>query len=158
MIPVAYSYARVSKSDRAGRSSSSGISRATPLLSAWQDRLSRNFDEGVDIQAELTRKEIWIIAIWENIDTRDDRAGAKYFRRMTLAQGAYQADSTGEHSRTGLGRVRVEGKRLGRPQALTEARAQEAWRIYTENPSIRRTARIMNVSQGAVKKALGLDS
>ena len=64
MIPVAYSYARVSKSDRAGRSSSSGVSRATPLLSAWQDRLSRNFDEGVDIQAELTRKEIWIIAIW----------------------------------------------------------------------------------------------
>ena len=126
------------------------------IVVVWQDRFSRNFDEGVAIQAELTQREIWIVAIRENIDTRDDSAGAKYFRRMMLAQGAYQADSTGERIRAGLGRARAEGKRLGRPPALTQERIQEAKRIYAENPSIRRTARIMNVSQGTVKKALGL--
>ena len=126
------------------------------IVVVWQDRFSRNFDEGVAIQAELTKREIWIVAIRENIDTRDDSAGAKYFRRMMLAQGAYQADSTGERIRAGLGRARAEGKRLGRPPALTQERIQEAKRIYAENPSIRRTARIMNVSQGTVKRALEL--
>ena len=33
----------------------------------------------------------------------------------------------------------------------------EAQRVYSENPPIRRTARIMNVCQGTVKKVLGLD-
>ena len=55
----------------------------------WQDRFSRNFDEGVAIQADLTGREIWIVANKENIDTSDGSADAKSFRRMMLAQGAY---------------------------------------------------------------------
>ena len=37
------------------------------------------------IQADLTQREIWIVAIKENIDTRDGSADAKFFRRMMLA-------------------------------------------------------------------------
>ena len=37
---------------------------------AFLDRLSRNFDDVVRIQAELTRRNISIVAIRENIDTR----------------------------------------------------------------------------------------
>ena len=61
---------------------------------ACLDRFSRNFDQGVKIQAELTKKNIGIVAIRENINTADDSAAAKLFRRMMLARGAYQVEST----------------------------------------------------------------
>ena len=58
------------------------------IVVAWLDRFSRNFDEGVRIQAELTKQEIGIISIREDINTADDSTAAKLFRRMMLAQGA----------------------------------------------------------------------
>ena len=127
------------------------------VVIAWLDRFSRNFDEGVRIQAELTKQNIGIIAIREGINTADDSAAAKLFRRMMLAQGAYQVESTSERIKAGLDRARAEGRRPGRPPALTAEQVEECRRMYAETPSIRRVARIMKVSQGTVKRALELD-
>ena len=128
------------------------------IVVAWLDRFSRNFDEGVKVQAELTQQKIGIIAIKEEINTADDSAAAKYFRRMMMANGAYQVDATSERVKAGLDRAKAEGKRLGRPPALTPEQVQECRRMYAETPSIRRVARIMKVSQGTVKRALELDA
>ena len=46
---------------------------------AFLDRLSRNFGDGVRIHVELTRRNIGIVAIRENIDTREGSAAAKFF-------------------------------------------------------------------------------
>ena len=127
------------------------------VVVAWLDRSTRNFDEGVRIQAELTKQNIGIVAIKENINTADDSAAAKLFRRMMLAQGAYQAESTSERIKAGLERARAEGRRPGRPSAFTHEQVEECRRMYAETPSIRRVARIMKVSQGTVKRALELD-
>ena len=96
------------------------------IVVAWLDHFSRNFDEGMKIQAELTKQNIGIVAIKEGINTADDSAAAKLFRRMMLAQGAYQVE--------------------------------ECQRMYAENPSIRRVARIIKVSQETVKRALEVDA
>ena len=74
------------------------------VVVVWLDRFSRNFDEGVRIQADLTNRNIGIVAIREGIDTTGDSAAAKYFRRMMMANGAYQADSTSERIKAGQGR------------------------------------------------------
>ena len=124
------------------------------IVVAWLDRFSRNFDEGVRIQAELTKQEIGIISIREDINTADNSAAAKLFRRMMLAQGAYQVDATSERVKAGLDRAKADGKRLGRPHALTPEQVQECRRMYAETPSIRRVARILGVSQGTVNRAL----
>ena len=50
------------------------------IVVAFLDRFSRNFEEGVRIQAELTARDIGIIALRENIDTSDGSAAAKFFR------------------------------------------------------------------------------
>ena len=55
-----------------------------------------NSDEGVKSQAELTKQKIGIIAIKENINTAADSAAAKFYRRIMLANGAYQVESTSE--------------------------------------------------------------
>ena len=125
---------------------------------AWLDRFSRNFDEGVKIQAELTKQNISIVAIRENINnTADDSAAAKLFRRMILAQGTYQVESTSERIKAGLYLARAEVRKPGRPPALTPEQVEECRRMYAEAPSIRRVARIMKVYQGTVKRALDLD-
>ena len=128
------------------------------VVVAWLDRFSRNFDEGVRVQAELTKQNVGIVAIRENINTADDSAAAKLFRRMMLAQGAYQVESTSERIKAGLERAKAEGRKTGRPPALTPEQVQECRRMYADTPSIRRAARIMKVSQGTVKRALELDA
>ena len=83
------------------------------LVVAFLDRLSRNFEDGVRIQADLTQRDIAIVALRENIDTREGSAAARFFRRSMLAQGAYQVDSASERIKLGLDRARAEGKRWG---------------------------------------------
>ena len=71
------------------------MSRVQPgdtIVVAFLDRFSRNFGKGVRIQAELTGRDIGIVAVRENIDTTDEGPTAKFFRRSMLAQGAYQVD------------------------------------------------------------------
>ena len=98
------------------------MSRVQPgetIVVAFLDRFSRNFEEGVRIQSELTGRDIGIVAARENIDTSAAIAAAKFFRRSMLAQGAYQVDSASERIKLGLERARGNGKKVGRPPALT---------------------------------------
>ncbi len=113
------------------------ITRVRPndsVVVAWLDRFSRNFDEGVKIQAELTRQNIGIVAIREGINIDDDGAAAKLFRRMMLAQGASQVESTSERIKAGLERAKAEGRGHWRPPALTPEQVQECRRMYAETP------------------------
>ena len=91
------------------------VQEGAPSSPLSLDRLSRNFDDGVRIQAELTRRNIGIVAIRENIDTREGSAAAKFFRRSMLAQEACQVDSASERIRLVLDRARDSGKRVGAP-------------------------------------------
>ena len=121
---------------------------------AFLDRFSRNFEEGVRIQAELTREDIGIVAIRKNIDTREGSAAAKFFRRSMLAQGAYQVDSASERIKLGLERARSDGKRVGRPPALSGEQVEQCRRMAEEGAGLRQTARVLGCSPATVKKAL----
>jgi DNA invertase Pin-like site-specific DNA recombinase len=124
------------------------------IVLVWLDRFSRNFDEGVRIQADLTSRNIGIVAIKEGIDTTDDSAAAKYFRRMMMANGAYQADSTSERIKVGQERAKAEGRPPGRPPALSPDQVHECKRMFAENPSVSRVARIMKISWSTANKAI----
>ncbi len=124
------------------------------IVVVWLDRFSRNFDEGVRIQADLTSRNIGIVAIKEGIGTTDDSAAAKYFRRMMLANGAYQADSTSERIKVGQERAKAEGRPPGRPPALSPDQVNECKRMFAENPSVSRVARIMKVSWSTANRAI----
>ena len=128
------------------------------IVVVWLDRFSRNFDEGVRIQAGLTSRNIGIVAIKEGIDTTDDSAAAKYFRRMMMANGAYQADSTSERIKAGQERAKAEGRPPGRPPArppaLSPDQVHECKRMFAENPSVSRVARIMKISWSTANRAI----
>ena len=123
---------------------------------AFLDRFSRNFEERVRIQADLTREEIGIVAIRENIDIREGSAAAKFFRRSMLVQGAYQVDSASERIKLGLERARAEGRRVGRPPALNGEKLEQCRRMAEERAGLRQIARVLGCSPATVKKALAL--
>ena len=133
------------------------MSRIQPgdtLVVAFLDRLSRSFEDGVRIQMELTQRDIAIVALRENIDTREGSAAAKFFRRSMLAQGAYQVDSASERIKLGLDRARAEGKRVGRPPALSPDQMEQSRRMAEEGAGLRQIARVMQCSPATVKKTL----
>ena len=133
------------------------MSRIQPgdtVVIAFLDRLSRSFEDGVRIQAELTQRDIAIVALRENIDTREGSAAAKFFRRSMLAQGAYQVDSASERIKLGLDRSRAEGKRVGRPLALSSDQTEQCRRMAQEGAGLRQIARVMQCSPATVKKVL----
>ena len=133
------------------------MSRIQPghtVVIAFLDRLSRSFEDGVRIQAELTQRDIAIVALRENIDTRESSAAAKFFRRSMLAQGAYQVDSASERIKLGLDRARAEGKRVGRPLALSSDQTEQCRRMAQEGAGLRQIARVMQCSPATVKKVL----
>ena len=144
------------------------------IVLVWLDRFSRNFDEGVRIQADLTSRNIGIVAIKEGIDTTDDSAAAKYFHRMMMANGAYQADSTSERIKVGqeCKRRRIaEYRRLNAvPPAIIHRVVADPWmvrRMYkvdeylqvrravmVDGMSIRETARTFGLRRHTVRKML----
>ena len=91
----------------------------------------------------LTRCNIDIVAILENIDTRQGSAAAKFFRRSMMAQGTYQVDSASERIRLGLDRARASGKRVGVPPALSHEQAEQFRKMTGEGAAYRHMARVM---------------
>ena len=124
------------------------------IVVAFLDRFSRNFEEGVRIQAELTGRDIGIVTIRENINTSDGSAAAKFFRRSMLAQGAYQVDSASERIRLGLGPGPGRGKQVGRPPALTQEQIGQRRRMAEEGADLRQIPQVMTCSPVTVKAAL----
>ena len=124
------------------------------LVVAFLDRLRRNFEDGVRIQAELTRRDVAIVDLQENIDTPEGSAAARFFRRSMLAQGAYQVDSASERIKLGLERARTSGKRVGRPPALTVEQMEQCRRMAEEGASLRQIARVFECSPTTVSKVL----
>ena len=124
------------------------------IVVAFLDRFSRNFEEGVAIQADLTRRNIAIVAVREQIDTREGSAAANFFRRAMLAQGAYQVESASERIRMGLERARASGTRIGRPPALSLEQVEHCRRMAAEGAGLRQIARVLKCSPATVRKAL----
>ena len=134
----------------------SRVQHGDTIVVAFLDRFSRNFEEGVRIQAELTGRGIGIVAVRENINTSDGSAATKFFRRSMLAQGAYQVDSASERIKLGLDRARASGKQVGRPPALTQDQVDQCHRMAEEGAGLRQIARVRHCSPATVRKSLAI--
>ena len=125
------------------------------IVVVWQDRLSRTFEDGVAIQADFIRRGIGIISIKENINTADDSAPARLYRHTLLNQGDYLLRSTAERIRVGQDRARAEGKRIGRPPAMTAEQVRQAAELLGSGHSLTSVARGMGFHRDTITRAVG---
>ena len=123
------------------------------------DRFSRNFEDGVRIQAELLQRDINIVSLREDIDTTDESPGATFYRRVMLATGALQVETSIERVKAGQARARAEGKHIGRRKALDTNQVLWARRMYEHGQSYRSIGRALGRHKDTVKRAVqGLGS
>ena len=123
------------------------------VVVAFLDRFSRNFEEGVAIQADLTKRDIAIVALRKQIDTREDSAAAKFFRRAMLAQGPTKWSRPARAFAWGW---RGPGRwQEHRPAPVPECeRVEQCRRMAEERASKQQIARVLSCSPSTVKKAL----
>ena len=95
------------------------------VVVATLDRISRNFEEGVRIQADLTRGDIGIVSNRENIDTWEGARRPSSFGGPRWPRRAYQVDSASERIKLGLEHAMAEGKRVDRPQTLSSEQLEQ---------------------------------
>ena len=139
---------------RAGVSWPSACSPATPVVVCNLARFSRNFDEGVRVQAELTERGIWLISIQEGINTADENAGARFFRRSMLGNAAFLAESTSEQIRAGHRRARAQDKHIGRGSSMTPDQVELARRLHAEGQPYSAIGRTLGRDKKTIKLAV----
>ena len=63
--------------------------RPGDVILVWNmARFDRHFEEGMATRYDLTKRGICIVSIQERIDAANGKAGARYYRRMMMANGA----------------------------------------------------------------------
>ena len=93
---------------------------------AYLDRLSRNFEDGVRIQAELTRHNIGIVAIRENVDTREGSASAKFFDARCSPRGPTKLIRPASGPGWSWTGPSPAGSGWGRPPALSHEQVEQS--------------------------------
>ena len=122
---------------------------------AFLDQLSRNLEDGVRIQAELRRRNISIVAIRENIDPREWRTAAKFFRWPMLAQETCEVDWASVRISLEMHRARTNGKQVDRLPVLSGEQVEQCRRMASEGAGLRHIALVMGCSPVTVKKVPG---
>ena len=107
---------------------------------------------GVKIKS-LGQSESWTSLL--ELDPSDPMAYAGHMMLSFAARVAHQERELGrQRTKEGLSKARDQGKRLGRPPALTDRQVEEARRMVEAGMSLRFVAGELEVSRDALRRAL----
>lgn len=105
--------------DRPGLGEAMKTLRPSDMLVVWRlDRLGRSLVHLVALVNELSARNVEFRSLTENIDTSS--AGGRLVFHMMAALAEFERSLISERTRAGMEAVRSEGRRLGRPFALSD--------------------------------------
>ena len=117
----------------------------------WRfDRFARSTKHLVNALYEFRNLGIDFISYQENIDTSSPLGEAIF--TIISAMSKLERDIIAERVKGGLRKARANGKRLGRPK--NEVDTDKVIEYRKQNKSIRQIAAELNLSKGAVQRAL----
>ena len=131
------------------------VQEGDTVVVAFLDRLSRNFEDGILIQAELTLRNIGIVAIRKNIDTREGRRRSEVLPPFDAGPGGLPGGFGQRADPAGAGPGPRQWKAMGRRPALSHEQAEQCRRMAGEGTGLRHIARVMGCSPATVRKVLG---
>ena len=121
------------------------------VVLVWRfDRFARSTKHLVNALYEFRNLGIDFISYQENIDTSSPLGEAIF--TIISAMSKLERDIIAERVKGGLRKARANGKRLGRPK--NEVDTDKVIEYRKQNKSIRQIAAELNLSKGAVQRAL----
>lgn len=118
-----------SKSERKGLKECIEYARKGDTLVIYKlDRLGRSLKELLNLIADLEKREIELLVISQNIDTKTTTGRMLFNILETVAE--FERDLIRERVQAGLKAARTRGKIGGRPQALTKEQIENLKTIY----------------------------
>lgn len=121
------------------------------------DRIGRSFREVLNTIWALEEKGIAVISVREEwLSTLDPN-----IRKLILSILSWAADFERQlikqRTKLGLQKARQQGKRIGRPPALTQEQIRQARKLREKGVSYRAIAKIFGVSDRTVRRVLKAD-
>ena len=126
------------------------FARTGDVVVVWKlDRLGRSMRDLLEIVLGLHERGVGLCSLHEAIDTTT--AAGRLTFHLFAALAEFEADLVRERTRAGLAAARRQGRRLGRPRALTPAQLDMA-RTLLQNPRL--TARQVAAQLGVHRATL----
>jgi DNA invertase Pin-like site-specific DNA recombinase len=120
------------------------------MIAAWSvDRLGRSLQDLVSFLADLHSKRVDLYLHQQGLDTSTPSGRAMFQMMGVFAE--FERAMIQERVRAGLARARAEGKRLGRPTALTRAKEREIRRLLGKHVGVVKIGRTVGVGTGTVQ-------
>lgn len=125
--------------------------REIDLVAAWSiDRLSRSTRDLLEFLSELNDRNVGLYLLRQNIDTTT--ASGRMFFTMVAAISEFERALLIERTHAGLARAKAQGKKLGRPSALTPAKETKVRELLAGGMGIMRAAKIAGIGTSTAAK------
>src|SRR3954464_11785444 len=119
------------KASRPGLSEALSHLRAGDTLVVWRlDRLGRSLRHLIDTVTGLQERGIGFKSLQESIDTTT--SGGKLVFHIFGALAEFEREIIRERTQAGLTAARARGRNGGRPQKLSESKAEMARQLYSD--------------------------
>ena len=115
------------------------------------DRLARNLSEGLRTVEELHAQGISIRALAEGLDTGDESPTARLLLHMLLSLAEWERETIRDRIQAGVERAAAEGRRGGRPPALSPEKRQAVQDFLDHGGTVSAAARTFGVSRPTVR-------
>ncbi|MGJ3231108.1 MAG: recombinase family protein [Oceanicaulis sp.] len=124
------------------------------VLVVWRlERLAGSLRELNRIIARLHKTGVGFIALEDGIDTTTP-AGPLVYRLFSTLE-AFERDAHRERTKAGVDAARARGRKLGRPNALTEAQIKSAGAKRAAGTPVPEIAEELGVSRATLYRKLG---
>ena len=119
----------------------------------WKlDRLGRNLRHLLTLLGELEELGVRFVSLDDAIDT--STAAGRLFMQIRGAFAEYELAQIAERTRAGVAAARRNGKKFGRPRALSDQQLARIVRLRARGLSVRAIASTVNASRSVVARAL----
>ncbi len=130
--------------------------RQIDAVLVWKlDRLGRNLRHLLTLLGELDELGVRFVSLDDAIDT--STAAGRLFMQIRGAFAEYELAQIRERTRAGVAAAKRNGKKFGRPRALSSQQLARIVRLRARGLSVRAIASTVNASRSVVARALKAD-
>lgn len=128
------------------------LQQGDTLVAVRMDRLGRNTRQLLELVEELEKKDIHLVILDLNIDTRS--ATGKFFLTIMAAFSELERTNMKEKQKRGIAVAKSQGRHLGRPRSWTKSGMEEAIKMYQNHRIISEIEDITGVSKASLYREL----